>query len=279
MSQYGIDVAKWQGIIDWEKFKADNKEFAILKVTDKTNKVEEAFERNYCGCINCDIPVGVYRYVYAADVAAAKTEANAIVSAIKDKDIKLGVWLDMEDTGIKGAGRETLTSIIRAEAEIFQANGHKVGIYCNRDWYLNVLDSAVLAQTYPFWIARYPAADNGTIMESLSPKDLAGCKVWQYSSKGTVNGISGNVDLDIAFADLAELMSPDKPVTYFNKYTGKETSIVPALTDMKEDSSFPYRGKVACANGIVSNLDEYKGSVQQNTEMVRLLKLGKLIKP
>ena len=67
---YGIDVAKWQGTVDWEKVKKAGKEFAILKVTKKDNKIEESFERNYSGCMAAGIPVGVYRYVYAKTVAA-----------------------------------------------------------------------------------------------------------------------------------------------------------------------------------------------------------------
>lgn len=197
---FGIDVAKWQGVIDWSKVKKD---FAILKVTRQNNSVEESFERNYKGCVANNIPVGVYRYVYAKTTAEAKAEANGIVNACKGKNIPYGVWLDMEDKSIKTIGKQNLTNIINTEAEILKSAGYDVGIYCNLDWYKNVLDSKNLA--YPFWIARYPKVDNGSYNENstLSPKSFA--VAWQYSSKGKVDGIKGNVDMDVLFVPIEEV--------------------------------------------------------------------------
>lgn len=142
--KYGIDVAKWNGVIDWSKVKLANISFAVLKVTNKNNRVEEAFERNYAGATEQGITVGVYRYVYAKTVGAAKAEANAIVQALSGKKINFRVWLDMEADSIKNIGKSKLTEIINAEADIIQAAGFQVGIYCNTDWYRNVLDSESL---------------------------------------------------------------------------------------------------------------------------------------
>lgn len=88
--------------------------------------------------------------------------------------------------------------------------------FTNRDWYNNVLDSAALKGKYPFWVARYPLLDTGVVKSNLSPESYA--VAWQYSSKGKVSGISGNVDMDLAFTDIRNLMKadssavkPDKP--------------------------------------------------------------------
>lgn len=89
----------------------------------------------------------------------------------------------MEDASMRKLGKNVLTNIINLEASILKNAGFKVGIYCNRDWYLNVLDSPLLAALYPFWIARYPLLDNGTVKGNLSPESLKGCKIWQYSSR------------------------------------------------------------------------------------------------
>lgn len=202
----GIDVAKWQGNINWAQVKASGKvDFAILKVTQKDNAVEGAFECNYNGCIANNIPVGVYRYVYAANVAQAQVEANAIVRCLSGKTIKCGVWLDMEDSSIAGIGKANLTAIINAEMRILNAAGYEVGIYCNKNWHDKILDSAALKNSYPFWIARYPSSDTGVQVASLSPVSYA--QAWQYSSKGSVSGISGNVDMDVSFIDLVDRMS------------------------------------------------------------------------
>lgn len=214
---FGIDVAKWQGVIDWSKVKKD---FAILKVTRQNNSVEESLERNYKGCVANNIPVGVYRYVYAKTTAEAKAEANGIVNACKGKNIPYGVWLDMEDKSIKTIGKQNLTNIINTEAEILKSAGYDVGIYCNLDWYKNVLDSKTLEKSYPFWIARYPKPDNGTYNEksTLSPKSFA--VAWQYSSKGKVDGIKGNVDMDVLFVPIGEVFGKKaaEPLRVDNPY-------------------------------------------------------------
>ena len=208
---YGIDVAQWQGVIDWSKVKKD---FAILKVTKKSNGVEPSFERNYNGCLENHIPVGVYRYVYAKTVVEAKKEAEAIVKILGGRSLPYGVWLDMEDKSIK-IGKSALSVIINTEAEILKAAGYSVGIYCNKDWYYNVLDGRNLAQIYPFWIARYPLIDTGKFNEksSLNPKNYA--IAWQYSSKGKVDGIKGNVDMDVMFVPVESIFGESDGNPYF----------------------------------------------------------------
>ena len=126
--KYGIDVAKWNGVIDWSKVKLANISFAVLKVTNKNNRVEEAFERNYAGATEQGITVGVYRYVYAKTVEAAKAEANAIVQALSGKKINFRVWLDMEADSIKNIGKSRLTEIINAEADIIMCILPPIGV-------------------------------------------------------------------------------------------------------------------------------------------------------
>ena len=77
--------------------------------------------------------------------------------------------------------------------------GYRVGIYCNVDWYQNVLSTKL--KSYDLWLARYPANDDGTVQTRLKPEQGIG---WQYSSKGKVAGISGNVDMDLFYKDYKE---------------------------------------------------------------------------
>lgn len=222
----GIDVAKWNGRIDWARVYASGIEFAILKVTQKNNSVEEAFERNYSGCIAQGIQVGVYRYIYAKTTETARLEANAIVSALNGKDIKYRVWLDLEDTTIRGLGKDQLTQIIHAEAEILQSAGYEVGIYCNQDWYQNVLDSVKLKETYPFWIARY-GTNNGSMQEQYSPQTYA--LAWQYTSKGRVDGVTGDVDMNVMFSEMSS--EPIKKLAYRIGEKVKFSSYYKSATD------------------------------------------------
>lgn len=196
---FGIDVAKWQGAIDWKKVSKAGKQFAILKITQKDNKIEGAFERNYKGAKEAKLLIGGYRYVYAKNTKEATAEANALVKVLNGREMPVGVWLDMEDASIKGIGKAKLWDVISTETKILRQAGYAVGIYCNKDWYDNVLKGKELANEFPFWIARYPSADNGSVKESLNPVNLKGCTAWQYSSKGRVNGVAGNVDLDLVY--------------------------------------------------------------------------------
>lgn len=195
---FGIDCAKWQGAIDWAKVKKAGVQFTILKVTQKDNTVESAFEKNYKGCIDQGIPVGVYRYVYAKTAAAATAEAKAIVSVLKGKKIPCGVWLDMEDSSIRGIGKSALDAVIAAERKVLEAAGYQVGIYCNQNWYNSVLNVDKL--DLPFWIAKY-GTNNGKQQAKPVVKSKHTLWGWQYSSVGRVSGISGSVDVNVAYQD------------------------------------------------------------------------------
>lgn len=210
--KYGIDVSKWNGVIDWAKVKSSGMAFAVLKVTKKNNEPEEAFERNYAGASAQGLVLGAYRYVYAKTAETAKAEAEAAVKVLAGRKLAFRVWLDMEDSSIKTLGKQNLTELIETEAQIFRAAGYEVGIYCNADWYKNVLDSQTLKQTFPFWIARY-GKNNGEMQETNSPEDYA--IAWQYTSKGTCDGVNGNVDLNVAFSEIET--APQMPENYAYK--------------------------------------------------------------
>lgn len=196
---FGVDVAKWQGVIDWKKVKADGKTFAVLKVTKKDNSVEDSFERNYAGTKAAEIPIAVYRYVYAKSVGQAIAEANGILAALKEKYIEGEVWLDMEDSSIRNLGKAALSLIIDTEAGILQQAGYKVGVYCNTDWFYNVLDGAALASKYKFWIAKYGKNTGNGSWRNRTDDPRAIAYAWQYTSKGRVDGIEGDVDLDLIY--------------------------------------------------------------------------------
>lgn len=202
MAYLGIDVAKWNGTINWSKVMADGIKFAILKVTKKSNAVEDSFVKNYTGVTSVGIPVGVYRYVYAKNASEAAAEANAIVKILKNRKIKMGIWLDMEDASIKKLGKTTLFAIIKAEYEIFKKAGFWTGVYCNQDWYRSVLPvDNIDSLSIPFWIAKF-GSDNGKMGTKPTVSSNHTLWGWQYTSKGKVSGVSGYVDLDVTYAKI-----------------------------------------------------------------------------
>lgn len=210
--KYGIDISHWNGKIDFSKVDA---EFVIMKLSQAAYK-DIKFDEYYSACKK---PKGAYIYNKVKSVAEAKEEAEFALKCLNGRKLEYGIWLDMEDASMRGLGKANLTSIIDTEADILKKAGYKVGIYCNRDWYLNVLEGKVLAKRYNFWIARYPASDNGTIKPHLNPNNLDGCVMWQYSSKGKVNGISGNVDMNVEFEEEPQL---DDVVTFSIRSDGQK---------------------------------------------------------
>ena len=197
MTDYlGIDVAKWQGNINWAKVKKAGVKLAILKVTQKNNTVEPSFERNYAGCKAQNIPVGCYRYVYARTVSEALREARSVATVLKGRDIPCGVWLDMEDQTLLRCGKSTLAAVIEAERKVLEAAGYTVGIYCNQYWYNSVLPSHSI--NLPWWIAKF-GSNNGKKQNHPVIKSGQVLYAWQYTSKGRVNGIQGAVDLDAVY--------------------------------------------------------------------------------
>lgn len=192
----GIDVSAWQGKIDWGTVAAYGMDFVLLRITEAGNVIDSCFERNFSECRKHNIPVGVYKYSYSMTIAEIQNEARKVVSVLNGRKLRYPVWLDLEYHNQRTLGAESIHKMADAFREIVEAAGYKFGIYCNMDWYMNVICSHL--RKHDFWIARYPAADNGILQERLRPDFGVG---WQYSSKGKVPGIDGNVDMDVFYKD------------------------------------------------------------------------------
>ena len=174
-------------------------DFVIIRITEAGNVVDSQFENNLTGCNKYNIPVGVYKYSYAMTIAEIQREARKVVSTLNGRRIQFPVFLDLEYNNQRSIGAESLHKMADAFREIVEVAGYKFGIYCNVDWYTNVICSHL--RKYDFWIARYPANDNGTVVERLRPDWGVG---WQYSSKAVIPGISGKVDRNIFYKDYTE---------------------------------------------------------------------------
>ena len=195
----GIDVSAWQGKIDWKTVADYGMGFAILRITEAGNVVDSQFENNLAGCNKYNIPVGVYKYSYAMTVAEIQREARKVVSTLNGRRIQFPVFLDLEYNNQRSLGSESVHKMADAFRESVEAAGYKFAIYCNVDWYENVICSHL--KKYDFWIARYPANDDGWLQERLRPDFGVG---WQYSSKAKIPGISGTVDRNVFYKDYSE---------------------------------------------------------------------------
>lgn len=195
----GIDVSAWQGKIDWKTVADYGMGFAILRITEAGNVVDSQFENNLAGCNKYNIPVGVYKYSYAMTIAEIQREARKVVSTLNGRRIQFPVFLDLEHNNQRSLGSESIHKMAEAFREIVEAAGYKFAIYCNVDWYENVICSHL--KKYDFWIARYPSNDDGWLQERLRPDFGVG---WQYSSKAKIPGISGTVDRNVFYKDYSE---------------------------------------------------------------------------
>ena len=212
---FGIDVSHHNGQIDWEAVAKSGKKFAILKAQyeAKSHRIDETFEYNYREAGKKGLSRGVYIYIATHSIADPVLDANSLVEKLKGRTLEYGIWLDMEDASIRGLGREKLNKLIYIYANIFRAAGYYVGIYCNQDWYNNVLDNRSLPKDFDFWIARYPKGDTGAYNPNSSLKPSRIAVAWQYSSKGKVPGINTYCDLNVDFDGVVNLMGEGSQIT------------------------------------------------------------------
>lgn len=189
----GIDVSKYQLIIDWQKVK-NQIDFAILRVGygKLDHQKDPYFERNFNECKKLNIPVGVYHYTYATNISEAKQEARLVIKWLKEKKLDLPVYFDIEDSKLEKLGKNLLTEICIAFCEEIENAGFWAGIYANKYWLSNVLDSSKLEQLYTIWVAQY----------NVECTYKGKYDIWQHSSSGKIDGINGFVDLNIMYRDL-----------------------------------------------------------------------------
>lgn len=194
-AKYGLDVSACQASVDFEKVKKAGYEFVILRSTTKNGKPDVKFEKYWDGATQAGMRIaGVYKLCYAHSTTEAQREAEGVINLLKGR--KCDIWLDMENYGGQQVySKEVIALIITSFLTTCVNAGYDVGIYCNLDWYKNHITDDI-KKICRFWIARYPKDDNGTVHENLRP-DMKGAVMWQFSSKGQVDGIPGNVDLDV----------------------------------------------------------------------------------
>lgn len=192
----GIDVSAWQGKIDWGTVAAYGMDFVLLRITEAGNVIDNFFEKNFSECRKHNIPVGVYKYSYAMTIAEIQNEARKVVSVLNGRKLQYPVWLDLEHNKQRSLGAESIHKMADAFREIVEAAGYKFGIYCNVNWYMNMICNHL--RKYDFWVARYPANDDGWLQERLRPDFGVG---WQYSSKAKIPGINGTVDRNVFYKD------------------------------------------------------------------------------
>lgn len=189
----GIDVSAYQGTIDWAKVKKDGVEFAFIRVGGRFGASGKFYPDSYAktnlrNATQNGIKVGVYFFTQAITTKEAIEEAKYTLDVIKGFDVTLPVVIDTEY--LSGGRHNKLnakqrTDVCQAFCRTVEAAGYKGMVYANVAWLNNNLQMSRLSQ-YDVWVAQY--------YHTCQYKGKYVC--WQYTSKGHVDGIRGNVDMN-----------------------------------------------------------------------------------
>lgn len=197
---WGIDVSHFQGTIDFDALMSTKElDFMIVQAGygQYSNQKDTQFERNYAEAKKRNIPIGAYLYSYALDVEGAKREAYNMLGWLEGKSFELPIFYDIEDKSQQSIPKETKTDMCLAFGEILKSAGYKVGIYTSKNWLASEIDISKIPNDYDIWVASY-GEDDGEIPSDIY-KYIGKHEIWQYTSTGTVNGITGNVDFNICY--------------------------------------------------------------------------------
>lgn len=196
MSIKGLDVSEFQGEVDWEQVKAAGYQFAMLRAGYGYNTVDKQFRRNASECNRVGLPIGAYWFCYAFSPEKAVQEADGCISTVSDYRLDYPVCYDIEQASadyIEKQGTSFTPALARNVVTGFcnrvEKEGYFAMFYTNR-YFLDTYLGTELTKRYAFWYARYSSQFDGT-----------DCGIWQYTSTGSVPGVSGNVDLDIGYVD------------------------------------------------------------------------------
>lgn len=198
-----IDVSVYQPDIDYAKVKAAGIDGVILRCGltywgKQVCSADECFERHYKGFKAVGMPVGAYYYSAADTTEAARREADFVAGILKGKQLEFPVYYDVECEPRMGKlSKAELTEIAETFCNAIEKAGWFTGIYANTNYYLNKLNHAELAERYTIWLADY----RGDKADKTLKRDI-----WQYSSKGSVDGISGNVDVSECYRDFPSII-------------------------------------------------------------------------
>lgn len=192
----GIDVSKYQGNIDWKAAKSAVS-FAIIRcgyrgMYDGQLHEDPYFYKNMSGAKSAGVNVGIYIYSTALNEGEAVQEASmAVAMAQKAGGCSYPIFLDMEDTvrGQSGLSTAQRMAIVNAFVTTVQSSGYKAGLYCSKNWMTGRMDAGAVPSSCSIWIAQY-----NTSCTYSGRKNI-----WQYSSKGSVPGIKGHVDMNKSF--------------------------------------------------------------------------------
>ena len=228
-----IDVSSHQKEVDFAKVKASGVTGVIIRAgytgygAKHRMYKDDWFEDHYKAATQAGLNVGAYYYSCALTEAFAEKEAKYFLSLLEGKRFSLPVYMDVEEshptTDMPALGRDKLTAVVKKWCETVENAGYFTGFYTMKSWCGTCLDMNALSR-FTFWLAHW-----------AKETDYSGAYgMWQYSSEGTVPGVSGNVDLDRCYRDFPSIIRSEG----LNGYGSKRYAVtVEGLTKAQADNA------------------------------------------
>ncbi len=191
----GIDVSGFQGIIAWNAVAASGVKYAMVRIGNTAYGPDSKFAQNVVGATNAGIRVGGYVYTYATNAQQAAADAAFAIAMMSNVPMSFPIAIDIEDTVHKSLTPAQQQEIVNTFNTMIYAAGYHPMVYASKNWYLERLGQTSWDQ----WVAQY--ADH---CDYPYPYVM-----WQATSKGSVPGIAGNVDVDYLFKDYFSLIQPN----------------------------------------------------------------------
>ncbi len=200
----GIDISKYNGTVDWEKVYSSGVRFAYIRAGIRgygsgAIVKDDSFDSNVEKASAAGLETGTYFFSQAINEEEAREEADFVLECIKDKKITCPIAYDLEKVEnfettprTKGLKKEQYTKNVIAFCERIREAGYTPIIYGNIKTFLRLTDIALL-EDYQKWFAGYISEDSYT---PYFPYEM---RIWQYSESGSVPGVEGNCDLNLAF--------------------------------------------------------------------------------
>ena len=226
---YGIDVSMHQGIVNMTNVKHNSsKDFVIIRAGygKYSSQKDPTFENNYKNAVAAGLSVGAYWYSYATTVEDAREEANVFLNAIKGKKFDMPVAFDIEDATQVNLSNQTIGNIITTFANIVEKAGYYMMLYSYESFLISKVPSSVLKK-YDIWCANTIA--NPSIKYGIH----------QYSFKGNVSGIIGDVDLNRTTIDYPSLIKSKG----FNGYSKNSDKNETTTKEQLDTLGFKYKDK------------------------------------
>lgn len=201
-----IDVSRYQGAINWAQVAAAGYKGAMLKTVSTNRKlskrsdglyIDPTFETNYRNAKAAGLDVGVYYYTYATSEAMANAELALVREAVRGKELTMPLAVDVEENKLKPMSTLDLTNLTAYALEQVEKMGFYAQLYTYTG-YSYELDMGRLANRWDVWLADYTGK---------TPKVDFKYTAHQHTSKGSVPGISGNVDLNVTTRNYPKIIA------------------------------------------------------------------------